>query len=169
MCNMYIFIDYLSGQKRKNSVSRHVEPSSCRKFSGAGTCLRIWHCTKLQQDGLIRLLLLVWMDTTSMIFESFLDLLRAFGFPYLWNWCDACIYILGFLSAPIREEPMMVWDSESKGIWIAPEKCWWRWRLPQQRGTCTETNQNFSQLETERLSFSPVLQNKELIAQCGKQ
>ena len=31
------------------------------------------------------------------------------------------------------------------------------------------TNQNFAQLETERLSISPVLQNKELIAQCGKQ
>ena len=93
---MYIFSDYLSGQKGKKSCmylfSRDVEPSSCRKFSGAGTCLRIWHCMKLQQDGLIRLLLLVWMDTTTMIFESFLDLLRAFGFPYLWNWCDACSY-----------------------------------------------------------------------------
>ena len=44
----------------------------------------------------------------------------------------------------------------------------WRWCL-QQRGICIETNQNFAQLETERLSISPVLQNKELIAQCGKQ
>ena len=31
------------------------------------------------------------------------------------------------------------------------------------------TNQNFAQLETERLSIPPVLQNKELVAQCGKQ
>ena len=47
---------------------------------------------------------------------------------------------------------------------MALEKCCCREvALPlQQRGTCTETNQNFAQLETERLSIPPVLQKQRI-------
>ena len=50
-------------------------------------------------------------------------------------------------------------DDQLEGWW-----CWLpkRMRSVHQRGICTDTNQNFAQHETERLSISPVLQKQRV-------
>jgi len=66
-------------------------------------------------------------------------------------------------SFPLNNLPKVInpvgLDDLSEGCW-----CWLPLALGSlhQRGICTDTNQNFAQHETERLSISPVLQKQRV-------
>ena len=108
------------------------------------------------------------LDVCNKLVSSFW-LMLSYGFWHFHHWWlrvgepQEEGYDVDSRSFPLRNLPKVInpvgLDDLSEGCW-----CWLPLALGSlhQRGICTDTNQNFAQHETERLSISPVLQKQRV-------